>query len=492
MRTSLLFGASLVAAVLAAACATPQPAADAQAGQPANSAAIAAANAQAAQGEPEFRALYTELIEINTTLSVGSCTKAAEAMKVRLSAAGYADSDMHLITDPKRPQDGNLIALLPGTDGSLKPLLLLAHIDVVEANRADWVRDPFKLTEEGGFFYARGASDDKAMAAIFTDSMVRFKKEGYHPTRGVKLMLTCGEESPNTFNGVKYLVANYRQLIDAQFALNEGAGGRLDLDTGKYIFNGVQAGEKLYQDYTLEVTNPGGHSSRPVPDNAIYRLGAALLKVSQLEFPIEFNDATKGYFLKMADLTPGQEGQDMKAAATTQDAAAIARLKANPSNNSILHTTCVATQLSGGHAPNALPQRATANVNCRIFPGHSPEEIRKQIETAVGDKEVKVTLQAEPETPSPPPPLTPAIMGPIEKLTKEMFPGVPVIPAMAAGATDGRFLTPIGIPTYGVSGIFADPATTGAHGLNERVPVKSLMEGRAFLYRLAKEYAGGK
>jgi acetylornithine deacetylase/succinyl-diaminopimelate desuccinylase-like protein len=479
MRFALLFAASFAAF---AACAT----------EPSGSAQGSKANAAAAAGESEFRALYKELIEINTTLSEGSCTKASEAMKARLSAAGYPESDLHILADPKRPQDGNLIAMLPGADASKKALMLLAHIDVVEAKREDWERDPFKLTEEGGYFYARGSMDDKAMAAIFTDSMVRYKREGYKPARTIKLMLTCGEESPNTFNGVKYLVANHRNLIDAEFAINEGAGGLLDPKTGKYIFNGVQAGEKLYQDFTIEVTNPGGHSSRPVPDNAIYRLAAALEKISKIDFPIEFNDATKGYFLKMADLTPGQEGADMRAVATTQDAAAIARLRPNPNYNALLHTTCVATQLNGGHAPNALPQRATANVNCRIFPGHAPEEIRKQMEAAVGDKEVKVMLRDEPETPSPAPPLTPEIMGPIEALTKEMFPGAPVVPAMAAGATDGRFLTPIGIPTYGVSGIFADPNTTNAHGLNERVPVKSLMEGRVFLYRLAKMYAGGK
>jgi len=480
MRPTYLLAASLAA--LATACAT-EPGATAQASK---------ANAAAAAGEPEFRALYKELIETNTSLSVGSCTKAAEAMKARLSAAGYPEGDLHILVDPKRPQDGNLIAVLPGTDASKKALLLLAHIDVVEANRADWVRDPFKLTEEGGYFYARGSMDDKAMAAIFTDSMVRYKREGYRPARTIKLMLTCGEESPNTFNGVKYLVENHRQLIDAAFALNEGAGGRIDPDSGKYVYNGVQAGEKLYQDFTLEVTNPGGHSSRPVPDNAIYRLGAALTKVSKIDFPIEFNDATRGYFKSMGELTGGAVGADMKAAAASGDPAAVARLRTDPSNNAILHTTCVATQLNGGHAPNALPQRATANVNCRIFPGHSPEEIRKTMETAIGDTEVKVTLRDEPETPSPAPPLTPEIMGPIEKLTKELFPGIPVVPAMAAGATDGRFLTPIGIPTYGVSGIFADGATTNAHGLNERVLVKSLMEGRVFLYRLAKEYAGAK
>jgi acetylornithine deacetylase/succinyl-diaminopimelate desuccinylase-like protein len=475
MRSTHLLAASVC--VLASACAT----------QPDQAAQSAAARA----GEVEFRALYKELLEINTTLSVGSCTKAAEAMKTHLVTAGYPQSDLHIIADPKRPQDGNLVAVLPGTDASLKPIMLLAHIDVVEANRADWVRDPFKLTEEGGYFYARGAADDKAMAAIFTDSMVRFKRDGYAPRRGLKLVLTCGEESPNTFNGVKYLIANHRELIDAAFALNEGGGGRLDGKTGKYLFNGVQAGEKLYQDFTLEITNPGGHSSRPVPDNAIYRLSAALEKVSKMDFPIEFNDATRGYFAAMGDITGGAEGADMKAA-PGGDPAVIARLRQNPGNNAILHTTCVATQLSGGHAPNALPQRAAANVNCRIFPGRAPEEIRRQIETAIGDPGVKVSFQAEPENPGPPPKLTPEIMKPIEMLTAAMFPGVPVVPAMAAGGTDGRFLTPAGIPTYGVSGIFTDGETTFAHGLNERLPVKGLMEGREFLHRLTQAYAGGK
>jgi len=453
------------------------------------------ASEKARAGEAEFRALYKELVETNTTLSAGSCTVAATKMKARLAAAGYPEKDLHLVVPPGRPKDGNLVAILPGSDAQQKALLLLAHIDVVEANRADWERDPFTLTEEGGHFYARGAADDKAMAAVFTDSMVRWRKSGFRPRRTIKLALTCGEESGSATadgtNGVTYLVANHRELIEAEFALNEGAGGRLDPSTGQYLFNGVQAGEKLYQDYTLEVTNPGGHSSRPVPDNAIYRLSAALTKVAAIDFPTEFNDATKGYFLKMAELTPGQEGADMKAAATSQDPAAIARLKTNPTHNSILHTTCVATQLTGGHAPNALPQRATANVNCRIFPGHTQEEIRTALETAIGDPHVTVVLRDPPETPGPAPRLTPAILGPIEKLSAEMFPGVPVIPAMAAGATDGRFLTPVGIPTYGVSGAFADPATTNAHGLNERLPVQSLLEGREFLYRLTMMYSGG-
>lgn len=488
MRSSHLLAASFCAMLAAGALA---PLAVAKAPTRAETAANKKAHGEARQGEAEFKALYKELIETNTTLSVGSCTKAAEQIRTRLAAAGYPASDLHLIQPPERKQDGNLIAVLPGSDAKQKALLLLAHIDVVEANRADWVRDPFKLTEEDGFYYARGSSDDKSMAAIFADTMIRFKKSGYKPRRTVKMALTCGEESPNNFDGASYLIEHHRPLLDAAFALNEGAGGRLDPKTGKYVFNGVQAGEKLYQDYTLEVTNPGGHSSRPMPNNAIYHLSAALLKVQGMDFPVEFNDATRGYFARMGAMQGGAVGADM-VAASRGDQAAIERLKKDPGANSILHTNCVATQLSGGHAPNALPQRATANVNCRIFPGHAQEEIRKAIESAVNDKEVKVTLRDPPEKVSAPPPLTPEILGPIEALTEAMFPGVPVLPTMAAGATDGRFLTAAGIPTYGVSGIFADPDTIGAHGLNERVKVSSLLEGREFLYRLTKMYAGGK
>ena len=449
------------------------------------------ASKAARAGEERFRALYKELIEINTTLSAGSCTQASEAMKSHLARAGYQDSDLHVIVPPDRPKDGNLVAVLRGSDAAAEPIMLLAHIDVVEAKREDWERDPFKLTEEGGYFYARGASDDKAMAAIFTDSMVRFKEQGYRPNRTIKLVLTCGEETPNTFNGVRYLIEHHRDLIDAAFAINEGGGGRLDGATGKYLYNGIQAGEKLYQDFTLEAVNQGGHSSRPTPDNAIYQIAAALAKIQAFEFPIEFNDATRGYLTKFGAIVGGAEGRDMNAAASG-DAAAISRLKRDPSLNSMLHTTCIATLINGGHANNALPQRVTANVNCRIFPGHPPEEIRQRLIKVINDPGVKVTFESEPEKAGPPPKLTAEIMAPIEKLTADMFPGVPIVPAQASGATDGRFLTPIGIPTYGVSGIFSDGATTNAHGLNERIRVQSLLEGREFLHRLTKLYAGGK
>jgi acetylornithine deacetylase/succinyl-diaminopimelate desuccinylase-like protein len=446
------------------------------------------ASKQARAGEAEFRALYKELVETNTTLSVGSCTKAAEAMKARLVKAGYPESRLHLVASPARPQDGNLVADLPGSDKKLKPVLLLAHIDVVEANRADWVRDPFTLVEEDGFFYARGASDDKAMAAVFTDTMVRLQQEGFKPKRGVKLALTCGEESPNVFNGVQYLIENHRDLVDAAFALNEGGGGRYDINTGVYRYVAVLAAEKVYQDYTLTTMNKGGHSSRPTPDNAIYQLAHALDRIEAYSFPIEMSDVTRPYFAKFGAIEGGDSGADM-IAASKDDAAAIERLRKDPTANAILHTNCVATQINGGHAPNALPQRATANVNCRIFPGHSQEEIRQALIKAVDDPGVKIEFQSPPEKPGTPPPLSKEVMGPIEALSKDMYPGVAVLPTMSSGATDCRFFTPAGVPCYGVSGMLGDGATGNAHGLNERIRVQSLIEGREFLYRLAKAYA---
>ena len=450
------------------------------------------ASAQARAGEAEFRALYKELVEINTTLSVGSCTEAASAMKARLVAAGYAEEQLHLVVAPGRPKDGNLVALLPGSNAKLKPVLLLAHIDVVEANRADWVRDPFKLVEEEGFFYARGAADDKAMAAVFADMMVRYKKENYRPKRGIKLALTCGEETPNVFNGVSYLIENHRDLIDAAFALNEGGGGRYDQKTGVYRYVAVLAAEKVYQDFTLSTVNQGGHSSRPMPDNAIYQLAHALEKIEAHQFKVEFSPTTRSYFEKFGAIEGGQLGADMIAAAKSGDAAAIERLKQDPSANAILRTNCVATQIAGGHAPNALPQRVTANVNCRMFPGRSADEIKAELVAAISDPGVKVEFQAPPEKTGVQPPLSAEVVGPIETISRDMFPGVAVIPVMSSGATDGRFLTPAGIPTYGVSGMLGDGATSNAHGLNERIRGQALIEGREFLYRLTKLYAGGK
>jgi acetylornithine deacetylase/succinyl-diaminopimelate desuccinylase-like protein len=458
-------------------------------------AAAAAASAQPAPapapnfpGQAEFRDLYKQLIEINTTQSVGSCTVAAQAMADRLKAAGYAAGDLQVLVPPDRPRDGNLIAVLRGSDVRAKPVMLLAHIDVVEAKRADWVRDPFKLVEEGGYFYARGASDDKAMASSFTDAMVRFKKDGFKPRRTIKLALTCGEETPDTFNGVSWLLKTHRADMDAAFALNEGAGGRLDGDRRVYL--GIQAGEKVYQDYTLTVTNPGGHSSRPSKDNAIYRLSAALLKIGAYDFPARPNEATRLHFQRMGPIIGGQMGADMAAAAAQPPSAeAIARISRDLGYNSMMRTTCVATLVQAGHAQNALPQHAEANVNCRILPDESADQTLATLTKLVDDPQVKVALGGDKSPVSPPPPLSKQITGPAEQVAHELWGPVPLVPAMSTGATDGRFMLAAGVPTYGLSGMFGDPDGGGVHGLNERIRVRSLYEGREFLYRVVKLYA---
>lgn len=437
-----------------------------------------------------FRDLYKELVEINTTLSAGSCTQAAAAMGARLRSAGFPQEDVKVMVNEDHLKEGSLVAILHGTDPRSKPMLLLAHIDVVEANRADWTRDPFKLIEENGYFFGRGTSDDKAQAAIWVDSLIRLKQSGFKPKRDIKMALTCGEESEG-YNGIEDLVKNHRPLVDAEFALNEGADGLLD-EHDKPVVLEVQGGEKVYQDFTLTVTNPGGHSSRPVPANAIYQLSAALDRIGAYGFPPRFNDATRGYFTRMQARVNPEQAAAMKAlVANINDPAALKTVTADPMWNSMLRTTCVATMVSAGHAPNALPQRATANVNCRILPGTPVEEVRAKLAELAGEP-VAVTLAHEPNSVSPPPPLTPAIMGPIEKEAAKLWPGVPVVPILLTGATDGVHTNAAGIPTYGVSGIFGSSDGDGIHGLNERVRVKSLYDGRDFLYALIKDYAGGK
>ena len=440
---------------------------------------------------PAFRALYKELVETNTTASSGDCTLAAQKMAARMSAAGFPAGDLTVFVPEKFPKSGGLVAVYPGQDPKAKAVLLLAHLDVVEAKREDWTRDPFTLVEEGGYFYARGASDDKAQAAIWVDTLIRYRQAGYKPKRTIKMALTCGEEGGGPLNGAAWLVQNKRELIDAAFALNEGAGGQLD-EHGARIAHTVEAGEKTSQSFTLEVTNPGGHSSRPVPDNAIYRLADALEKIRRYEFPVMLNDANRGYLSKMARVAGGETGQAMAAlVANPQDKAADALLSRDPSLHTMLRTTCVATMLSAGHAQNALPQRATATINCRIFPGVTREQVRDKLIEVVGDPQVGVSKVSvsRGEVSAAAPPLTPQVMGPIERISAQMWPGVPVVPTLQAGATDGVALTAGGIPTYGVSGIFYEPDLGRIHGLNERLGVQSLYEGREFLYRLVKAYA---
>jgi acetylornithine deacetylase/succinyl-diaminopimelate desuccinylase-like protein len=452
------------------------------------------ARAEFGPGEAQFRATYKELVETNTTLSTGSCTLAAERMAARLRAAGLPESDLHLFTAPDHPKEGGLVAVLPGRDPKAKPMLLLAHIDTVEAKREDWTRDPFTLIEENGTFYARGAIDDKAEASIWVDTLVRLAAEPKRPRRTIKMALTCGEETAGAFNGAEWLSKNKRELIDAEFAINEGAWGELDAQ-GHRVLMQIQAGEKFPQNYRIEVTNKGGHSSRPVKDNAIYRLAAALTKISNYEFPAQFADGNRAYFSGMAKLQAAK-GETAIAAAMASfvrdpnDAASIGLVSAkDPSWNAMLRTTCVATMLDGGHATNALPQRAGANVNCRIFPGVSAETVRQRLEEVVADPAVKVTTLETRGPTSPPPPLTPAIVGPLEKLTTQFWPGVPVVPMLQPGATDGEFLNAAGIPTYGIEAVFIGPDLGNVHGLNEYVGVDSLLQGRAFMYTLVKTYA---
>lgn len=440
-------------------------------------------------GEAAFRSLYKELVETNTSLSAGSCTLAAQRMTARLKAAGYSDSDVRVFTDPEHPKEGGLVAQLTGSDPARKAVLMLAHLDVVEAKRADWTRDPFTLVEEGGYFYGRGTSDDKAMGAIFTDLLIRFKQEGFKPRRTIKLALTCGEETGGAFNGAQYLATQHKDWIDAAFAINEGGDGELDA-SGKPVIFGVEAAEKVYQDYQVETVNPGGHSSRPVPDNAIYEMAVALQRVSALEFPVQFNDTTRAYFSKMSSIVGGDTGAAMLALLKDpDDASANAIVSADRKWHSMLRTTCVATMIDGGHATNALPQRVDTNVNCRIVPGASIESVRDAIAQAIGDPKVSVTIKDPRSLATPSPTLSPLVMKPIEAVSAQLFPGVPVLPTMETGATDGIFLTAAGIPTYGVSGIFVDPDFGNIHGLNERVGVRSLMDGRRFQYRLFKLYA---
>ena len=440
-------------------------------------------------GWPRFRETYRELVETNTTLSVGDCTLAAQRMAARLRAAGYPDSQLRVFVPDGHPKEGGLLASLPGSDPKLKAILMLAHIDVVEARREDWARDPFTLIEEGGYFYGRGTTDMKAQAAVWVDNLVRYREENFKPKRTIKLALTCGEETNGALNGAGWLVQNARDAIDAELALTEGVDGDLDAQ-GHRIALEILAAEKMSQNYVLEVTNAGGHSSRPVPDNAIYRLARALDRISHYEFPVQLDDANRAYFTGMAKIYGGEQGAAMAAVvADPGNAAAVAVLDRNMNWHAMLRTTCVATMLSAGHATNALPQRATANVNCRIFPGVAREGVLAQLVKVVDDPAVAIRVAEIRGPAANPAPLTARVLQPVETVAHELWPGVPVIPALEPGASDAQFLNPAGIPTYGVTGMFTDPDGGHQHGLNERIRVQSVREGRTFLYRLVKLYA---
>ena len=454
-----------------------------------------AANAQYASqqpGEAEFRSLYKEMVETDTSLTTGSCTALADKLAVRFKAAGFSDADITQFSVPEFPRDGGIVVHLKGSSAKAKPMLLLGHLDVVAARPEDWTRSPFKLIEENGYFYGRGTFDDKAQAAIWADLLIRLKQAGKAPKRTLKLALTCGEETTYAFNGADWLAKNRPELISAEFGLNEGGGGRYG-DDGKPQGLAVQVGEKTVQNFWIEATNPGGHSSVPRPDNAITDLARAVVAINTHEFPVQFNDTTRAYFTGLARTLPAPAGPAItRLLANPQDAEANALISRDPTNHSVLRTTCVATLLEAGHAENALAQRARANVNCRMFPGTDPNAIKAEFERIVANPKVSVTLKPPIRPVAASPPMTPFIIGAMQAMATKHFPGVPLLPMMSTGATDAIYIMPIGIPIYGAPGTMIDPDGNGIHGLNERIKVQSLMQGRDYLSDLVAVLANPK
>ena len=432
-----------------------------------------------------FRQIYRELVEINTTESAGDTVRAAEAMAARLRAGGLPAADIRVLSSG--PRKGNLVARLRGT-GARRPLLLIAHIDVVEAKAEDWDFDPFRLQEVDGYFRGRGTIDDKAMASIFVANVIRYVAEGFRPDRDIILALTTDEElSDSPHDGARWLLEHHRDLIDAELAINEGGGGALK--DGSPARMSVQLAEKVYQSYRLEVKDPGGHSSLPRRDNPIYRLAQGLGRLAKYDFPVRLNAVTRAYFDKAA----ATEDRDVAAAigsllGGSSDPQALAPLSERAPYNAQIRTTCVATLLEAGHAENALPQTARATVNCRIMPDEPVAEVERTLLRVIDDPKIAVIPIGQAVL-SPPSPLNPELMTAVERLSAQMWPGVPVIPTMSTGYTDSRWLRNAGIPAYGVSGLFSDPGRNGVHGLNEQIGVKELYAGREFLYRLVKALA---
>lgn len=443
----------------------------------------ASLNAQVTRPEAEKKLahdIYKEFIEIQSAFTTGSTTPVAEAAAARLKAAGFSDSDIFL--GGANPRKSNLVVRYRGT-GKLKPILLLAHTDVVEAKREDWSMDPFQLNERDGYFYGRGTGDDKAQAAIWLANLIQYKKEGFKPDRDIIVALTADEEGGGPFNGVDWLVAKHRDLIDAEFALNEGGWG--EMINGKRVANYLQVAEKYVVNFRFEVRNKGGHSSLPVADNAIYHLAGALQRLSQFGFPLKTNEVTKAYFQQMANLENGPLKQDLAAVAQGSQEAMQRVAASSAAFNATLRTTCVATLLEGGHAMNALPQLAAATINCRVLPEDSVDYVTSTLRKVVADDQVSVKLLGEPE-PGPVSPLRPDVMDAARRVTESHWHGVAVVPNMVMGATDGRRLRMSGIPTYGIQGIFIDRDDVRFHGRDERILVDSFYEGQSFLYDFVK------
>ncbi len=431
------------------------------------------------------REIYKEMVETKSGFTTGATTPIANAVAARLKGAGFPDADIFI--GGQRAEKMNLVVRYHGT-GARRPILLLAHTDVVEAKREDWTTDPFEFIEKDGYFYGRGTADDKAQAAVWVANFIRYKREGFKPDRDLILALTADEEGGGPANGVDWLLKNHRELIDAEFCFNEG--GRGEMLEGRRIANDIGLAEKTYADFRFEVRNKGGHSSRPVPDNAIYHLAGALYRLSSFGFPLQLNDVTRVYFQQMSKIEKGAWAADL-AKIGEGDEAAMKRVAAiSPGMNSTMRTTCVATQLEGGHAPNALPQLAAANINCRILPQDSVENVLKTLKSVVADDQVIVTVKQD-EGAAPASPLRPDVMKAFSRITDTMWPGVTTVPTMATGASDGRYLRASGIPTYGVQGFFGDRDDVRAHGRDERMLVRSFYEGQTFLYEIVKTLATG-
>jgi acetylornithine deacetylase/succinyl-diaminopimelate desuccinylase-like protein len=453
-----------------------------------------AARAQQLTPDQQFaKDVYKELIEINSSTMTSGTTAAANAMAKRFRDAGFPEADIFL--GGARPDKHNIVVRYHGKGGANapKPVLLLAHLDVVEALKTDWSPDldPFTFLERDGYYYGRGTADDKAMAAIFVANLIRFKKENYVPDRDIIVALTADEEgSPCSCNGARWLIQNHRELVDAAYVINEGGGGSLRDD--KPFLNSLQATQKNSVNFTATAKNRGGHSSVPRPDNAIYELSEAIARFAKHSFPVHFNTVTRAFFDKTADIEKPEMGRAMKALLKNEnDAAAAAIVSADPRYNSMLRSTCVATGLTGGHAANALPQTAEVRINCRILPDAVPSQIRDGIVAALGDTAIEVSRAGQANFVEPSP-LMPEMVGPVERVTKELFGNIPVIPAMSTGATDSQPFRQIGIPSYGVSGLMGDPDDIRAHGRDERMRVKSFFDGQEFLLRLTKLLAIGR
>ncbi|HTV50546.1 MAG TPA: M20/M25/M40 family metallo-hydrolase [Steroidobacteraceae bacterium] len=461
--------------------------------------AAAAAEGAADPSRPEnvlAHDVYRQLIEINTTESVGSVTAAAQAMAARLRGAGFEGQDLQLLGTNPRKQ--NLVARLHGT-GAHRPILLIGHLDVVEAPRLEWATDPFKLVEKDGYFYGRGTEDMKDGDAILVTTFMRLKREGYRPDRDVILALTASEEGGSD-NGVDYLVHNHRNLVDAEIVINED-GESVMTEHGVPQYYEIDATEKVYADFLLSTANAGGHSSLPVPSNAIYELAEGLARVQHYQFPFELNAVTRAYYERMLPRDPPARAAEVRGILETPpDPAAIAAMARNPVDNALERTTCVATRLTGGQANNALPQAATAIVNCRILPGHSPEEVRKTLIHVLNDPGVRVqyvaddgvtVLEHAPErTGYPAHTLPPQFLQPLERLVGEFWPGIPVVHFMSTGASDGVYTSAAGLPTYEITGIAVDRDDIRAHARNERIRVRSFYRGNAFFYRYLKAITG--